>query len=96
MAVVDLLDLNAQLLAVRGLGRPGEASMDADHGCHLRPAGQPAALDHLGDDADAAELTVLAGQEEDAVLVTGIDRQGRGDRGEDDRFVEWDQKKAHG
>ncbi len=55
-------------------------------------ARQLAALDHLGDDADAAELAVLARQEEDAILIPGVHRQGRRDRGEDNRFVKWNQK----
>jgi hypothetical protein len=69
--------------------------MQTDHGCYVPTARQLAALDHLGDDADAAELAVLARQQEDAILITGVDRQGRRDGGEDNRFVEWNQKKAH-
>jgi hypothetical protein len=66
--------------------------MQADNGGHVRAARQLAALDHLGNDADAAELAILAGQQEDAILIAGIDRQGRRDGGEDNCFVEWNQK----
>jgi hypothetical protein len=92
MAVMDLLDVDAQLVAAIGLGRPGQASMQADHGGRVGPAGQLATLDHLCNHADPAELAVLAREQENAVLITGIDRQGRGDRGEDNRFVKWNQK----
>ena len=92
MAVVDLLHVDAQLLAVGGLRRTGQPAVQADHGGHVGAARQLAALDHLGHHADAAELAVLARQQEDAVLVAGVDRQGRRDRGEDNRFVKWNQK----
>ena len=60
-----------------------------------RAAARAAALDHLGDDADAAELAVGAGQQEDALLLAGVDRQRRGDGGENDRFVERNQEIGH-
>jgi hypothetical protein len=66
--------------------------VEADQGGHAGAARQLAALDHLGDDANAAELAVLARQEEDAILIPGVDRQGRRDRGKDDCFVKWNQK----
>jgi hypothetical protein len=94
MAVVDLLDVDAQLLA-DGLGGPSQPTMQADHGGHVPATRELAALDHLGDHADPAEIAVLARQKEDAILVAGVDRQGRRDGGEDNRFVEWNQKKAH-
>ena len=40
------------------------------HGGHVRAARQLAALDHLGNHADAAELAGLAREQEDAILVT--------------------------
>ncbi len=68
MAVVDLLHVDAQRLAlalVAGDGGAGESAVQADHGRRGRAAARVAALDHLGDDADAAELAVAAGQQED-------------------------------
>ena len=90
MAVVDLLHVDPQLVAVAGLGGAGEAAVQADDRGDRAAVGQLAALDHLGDDADAAELAVAAGQQEDALLVADVDRQRRGDGGEDDCFVEWE------
>ena len=81
VAVVDLLHLDAQLLAVGGLRGAGQPAMQADHGCRPGAVWQLAALDHLGDYADAAELTVLARQQEHAILLPGIDRQGCRDAG---------------
>ena len=95
IAVVDLLYFDAQLLA-DGLSGPGQPAVQTDHSCDVPAARQLAALDHLGHDADAAELAVLARQQEDAVLIAGVDREGRRDGGEDNRFVEWNQKEAHG
>ena len=43
-----------------------------------------AALDHFGDDANAPELAVAAGQQEDTLLLADVDRQGRGHGGEND------------
>ena len=95
VAVVDLLHLDAQLLAVGGLRGAGQPAMQADHGRRPGAVWQLAALDHLGDDADAAELAVLARQQEHAILLAGVDRQGCRDGREDDRVVKWNQKKGH-
>ena len=69
--------------------------MQADHGRRPCAVRQLAALDHLGDDADAAEVAVLARQQEHAILIARVDWEGCGDRREDNRFVEWNQKKGH-
>ena len=90
VAVVDLLHVDAQGVAIvlAGDGGAGEAAVQAEHGRDRVAAARAAALDHLGDDADAAELAVAAGEQEDALLLADVDRQGRGDGGEDDRLVE--------
>jgi hypothetical protein len=44
-------------------------------------------LDHLGDDADTAELAITARDEEDALVLADVDRQSRGDGREHDRVV---------
>ena len=92
MAVVDLLHVDAQLDRRRGSAAPARPRCRPTTVATWAPPRQLAALDHLGDDADPAELAVLARQQEDAILVAGVDRQGRRDDGEDDRFVKWNQK----
>ena len=96
VAVVDLLHLDAQLVALGGLRGARQPAMQADHGRRPGAVWQLAALDHLGDDADAAEVAVLARQQEHALLLACIDRQGCRESREDDRFVKWNQKKGHG
>ena len=93
---MDLLHVDAQLVAVVGLCGAGQAAMQADHGRRPSAARQLGTLDHLGDHADPAELSVLARQQEDTVLVAGVDRQRGRDAREDDRFIKWNQKKGHG
>ena len=81
VAVVDLLHLDAQRPSrLAGLGGAGAARGAGRRTVATgRAAARAAALDHLGDDADAAELAVAAGQQEDALLLADVDRQGRGD-----------------
>ena len=78
-----------------GNRRAGKAAMQADHGCGRGAAARAAALDHLGDDADAPVLAVAAGKQEDLLLLAGIDRQGRGDTGKDDRVIKRNQEIGH-
>ena len=92
---MDLLDVDAQLLTVAGLRGAGQPAMQADDGRRPSAVRQLSALDHLGDHADAAELAALARQQEDAVLVAGVDRQRGRDAREDDRFIKWNQEKGH-
>ncbi len=70
-----------------GLGGTGDAAVQADHGRDRDAAARAAVLDHLGDDADAAELAITARDQEDALVLADVDRQGRGDGREDDRVV---------
>ena len=98
VAVVDLLDVDAQALrlaVLAGHGGAGQAAVQADHGRDGIAAARAAALDHLGDDADAPELAVAAGQQEDLLLVADVDRQGRGDAGENDCVVKRNQEICH-
>ena len=69
--------------------------MQADHGRDRVAAARETVLDHLGDDADAAELAVVAGDQEDALLIADVDRQGRGNGREDDCVIERDQAISH-
>src|SRR5262249_18419892 len=59
IAVVDLLDVDVELLAGR-LSGTSQPAVEANYGGDLRPVRELPALDHLGDDADAAEVAVLA------------------------------------
>ena len=88
--------MRRELVAVlAGVAGAGEPAMQADHGRDRVAAARDAALDHLGDDADTAELAVATGKQEDAILLADVDRQGRGDAGEDDCIVKWDQAIGH-
>ena len=96
MAVVDLLDLDVEGVAVVArLGGAGDPAVQADHGGDRDAAARTAVLDHLGDDADAAVLAVMARDEEDALVLADVDRQGRGDGREDDRVVERNESVVH-
>ncbi len=97
VAVVGLLNLDPQpvLVGVAGHGRAGHAAMQAEHGRDLGAATRPAPLDHLGDHADAAELAVATGKQEDPLLVAGVDGQGGGYAGEDDRLIKWNKQICH-
>ena len=97
VAVVDLLHLDAQLVAVAGLrrARPGR-----DAGRRRSPPAAPFGSWPRSITSATTPMRPnspsLARQQEDAILLAGVDRQGRGDAGEDDRFVKWNQKKGHG
>ena len=85
-------ELVAVLAGDRGAGEP---AMEADHGRGRAAAARTTSLDHLGDDADAAVLAVVLGEEEDAILLADVDRQGRGNAGEDKCIVKRDQEIGH-
>src|SRR4029077_19987868 len=87
VAVANLLHLDSESLGFARLGDAGEAAVEADDGGARLAAARVAALDHLGDDADATELAVTAGDQEDAILIADVDRQGRGHGREDDCLI---------
>jgi hypothetical protein len=96
VAVADLLHLDPQRLVLAGLGPAGDQpAVEADDGGDRTAAAAEAGLDHLGDDADAAELAVAARHQEDALVLADVDRQGRGHGGEDDCLVERYQPISH-
>ena len=64
-------------------------------GRHGAGAGHDGGLDHLGDRADLGELTVVAGQHENARLVADLGGDRRGHVGEEDGVVEGNQEKSH-
>jgi hypothetical protein len=55
----------------------------------------PAALDDPGDDADGTVVRVLAGEDEDAVLVADVGDDRRGHAREQDALIEGDEQKSH-
>ena len=57
-------------------------------------AGQADALLDLGDRADAREGALMLGNEQDLVLVAGVDGEGHVHVGEDDGVLERDETKA--
>ena len=95
VSVVDLLHLDSQLLAGPRLSGARQSAMHADDGCHRHPVGKLGTLDHLGDDADPAELALASRQEEHALLLADVDRQRRGDRGKDDCVLDGNQAISH-
>jgi hypothetical protein len=96
MTVADLLHLDPQDVAVAGLGAAGDQpAVEADDGGDGAAATGDAGLDHLGDDADAAVLAVTARDQEDALLLADVDRQGRGHGGKDDCLVQRYQPISH-
>ena len=90
-------DLDAERAVDAGLGRAGDAAANALDGHGLGATGQLQAVVDLGDGADGGERIVLAGNEEDLVLVADVDRQRQVHPGEDDDVVEGNKGKcAHG
>ena len=59
-------------------------------------AGQADAVLDAGDRADRGELAVDTGDEQHAVLSTGVDRQGHVHRREDDAIVERNEQQGAG
>ena len=94
-AVVDGLDLDRQLAARPGRGRPREPAMQAGQRDRADAAGQPAALDHVGDRADARVLALVTRDDENALGVAGLGRDRGGHAGEEDAVVEGNQRKLH-
>ncbi len=80
--VGKLFDLDRQLAVRAGGGRAGAAAMQAGEGDRGEAAGQPAAVDDLGDRADGRVLAVVAWEDEDALRLADVggDRQ-RSSRG---------------
>ena len=84
----------ARRVGVRG---SGHAPRHAFHDDGRAAAGNAHALDDVGDDADARELAIGARNEQDALLVPGLHRQGGGHPGEKDRVFKGDESQVfHG
>ena len=91
VAVVDGLDLDPQLAVGAGAGDAGDPAMQAGERGGGDAAWQAAAVDDLGDGADARVLAVMPGNYEDALGVADVGGHRGGHRGEEDAVVERDQ-----
>ena len=86
-------DLDAQAAAGVGVRGAGDAARDALEHRAAGAAGEADALGDAGDGADRGVLALVARDEQDALLVAGVDRQGDVHRREDDGVVERDEEK---
>ena len=91
-----LLDLDAQAAGLVGVGGAGDAAGDAGQRDGTAAAGEADAVRDLGDRPDLGELAVVAGDQQDARLVTRVHGQRDVHRGEDDRVVEgYEEQRGH-
>jgi hypothetical protein len=89
-------DLHAQVAAGAGVSGAGESAVKPGQRDRACPARQPDTLADLGDGADAGELVLMPGHQQDAVVVAGVDGKRDVHMGEDDSVLEWDQaERAH-
>ena len=95
VAVVDRVDVDQQLAVGAGARGAREPAMQARERDRVEAAGQAAAVDHLGDNADAPVLAVGTRQHEHPLGVADLG----GDRGghvrEEDAVVEGDEEELH-
>jgi hypothetical protein len=97
--VVGMLDHGDPQVAARGgVGGADRGAVERRERDRARAAGEPHALDDLGDHADAGELVAAAGHDRDAVVVgVDVDRQRYRHVREDDRVVDRHQQEGvHG
>ena len=79
-----------------GLGGTGDGAVKTVQRHGSVSAGQPHTVRHLGHRADLCILTVALGDEQHALFVADVDRQGHVHVGEDDDVVERDEQQlAH-
>ena len=90
-----LVGLDAQAAAGIGVGGAGDAAGDAGEGDRAAAAGEADVLGDARDRADLGELAVVAGDEQHALLVTGVDGKRDVHGGEDDGVVEGNEEKAY-
>jgi hypothetical protein len=88
VVVEDLLDVDAQLAAQAAAGRARDAAVEPHQLDRRRAAGQPHAVDDIGDGADLGEVAVVAGDQQDALLIAHVDRERHVHIREDDDVVE--------
>ena len=88
-----LVDLDAQPAGRVGVGRAGDAARSPERATARPPPGRRTRSVTSRDRADLGELALVAGDEQDALVVADVDRQGHVHGREDDGVVEGDQKK---
>ena len=88
-----LLDLDVQPAVGQRLGRAGDAAVQALEGDGARATGQADAVGDLGDGADVGEFVLVSGNEQDALLLAGVDRERQRHAREDDDVVERDKRR---
>ena len=88
VAVRALVDLDAQLSVRVGLGGADDAAVQAAERHRAAAAGQPDAVGHLGDRADARIVVFVAGDEQHALLGPDIHGQGHVHVREDDDVLQ--------
>jgi hypothetical protein len=77
------------VVGARGAGLAARDALELDR---VTAAGQADGVDDLGDRPHARVFAVVAGDEQDALLVADFDRQRHVHRREDDGVVEGDQQ----
>ncbi len=93
--VVGMLgDLDAQAAGVVGVRGARDAAGDPGERHGAATAGQPHVVGDLGDRADLGELPVMAGDEQHALLLAGVDGKGHVHRGEDDCVVQGEEQEG--
>ena len=86
--VGPLLDLDAQTPEGIGVRRADHGAMQAGEGDGLAASGEADAIGNLGHGADLRVLVLVLRDEQDAILVACVDRQGDGHAREHHRVLE--------
>ena len=75
-------------------GGAGDSTVQALEGDGASAARQPDAVGDLGDRADVGKFCFVSGNEQDSLLLAGVDREREGHAREGHDVVERDQKKT--
>jgi hypothetical protein len=92
LRVGALLDLDAEAAEAVGLGRAGDAAVQALERDGASPAGQAHAVGHAGDGADGGVVVVVARDEQHALLAAHVHGQGHVHVREDDEVLQGDEQ----
>ena len=76
------------------MGRADDGAMQAGEGDGSAAAGQADAIDDLGNGADLRVLVLVLRDEQDAIFVADVDRQGDGHAREHDGVLERDEQQV--
>ena len=90
VVVRALLDLDEQAAVGHRVGGAGDAAVKSLQGDGASAAGQADAVGDLGDGADGGEFVLVVGDEQDALLLAGVDGERERHAREDDDVVERD------